>query len=347
MNSAQIELFKSHHSKPPTQPQLEGLNKQYLKVDEERKRILKPYLSLLGDLHHAHVALVAPDSQTAILAPSQIPQEDAALFPEWEQLCSEEVELRMQHALQTLQNVRGACAVKALLLRGKSTVSHSQKKKTRAQGLVDNQTKTIEQGIASYSFSQKAYNQLGTLQGTLKKLPLLTPSDISNALSLLAADRTQLQEGKRTLPWFFRQPYCSDWDLDSDMHTLEGKSTQSACDSAEAYLVARLEWFRGRERWKRWEEELKLLKVDMIRTLRYIEHKQCQWVQQATVAQQSGGKATKGFEAYCYRQAHINQDQLECFVEPFEKCLKVSYTVYFAMIQSLAETRTNRIKLYK
>lgn len=64
----------------------------------------------------------------------------------------------------------------------------------------------------------------------------------------------------------------------------------------------RVEWFRGRERYKRWEEEEKLLRREMASVILDFSARSQAWDTLAT-SQHAG--FNQGYAAYCKRQRDI------------------------------------------
>jgi hypothetical protein len=84
----------------------------------------------------------------------------------------------------------------------------------------------------------------------------------------------------------------------------------------------RVEWFRARQRYVQWEEELKLLKRDMIMAMRGFESRQAMWTHKAQLTSQVPGMAE-----YAARKSDFYRKLKEGIVQKCDKYIKVSTTI--------------------
>ena len=64
----------------------------------------------------------------------------------------------------------------------------------------------------------------------------------------------------------------------------------------------RVEWFRGRERYRRWEEEEMILRREMATVLFDFEYRCKSWMDRSTVP---SAKFNSGYVSYCLKQAEL------------------------------------------
>ncbi|KAG8755687.1 hypothetical protein FRC11_005876, partial [Ceratobasidium sp. 423] len=137
-----------------------------------------------------------------------------------------------------------------------------------------------------YNTSFEALQSLGVNAETLSPLKSLSTQDLTGLTSILSGSRP-IGEGKRQLPWFWR---AKDQD----------QVVNNADDDEEINEGIRVEWFRGRERYRRWREEVLWLRREIASTLFDYKHQSDEWSARA-----SSDYATQnpGYHAYCIRQA--------------------------------------------
>lgn len=74
-----------------------------------------------------------------------------------------------------------------------------------------------------------------------------------------------------------------------------------------------MEWFRSRERFRRWEEEEMILRREMATVIFDFEYRRNQWEQRA---RGSPAKDGLGYQAYCCKQAAL---WLELRIDAFNR----------------------------
>jgi hypothetical protein len=95
--------------------------------------------------------------------------------------------------------------------------------------------------------------------------------------------------------------------------TWYGFSINSTC------LALRTEWFRSRERYKRWEEHLVLLKREMVMTTRTFRKRQEVWSWKA-----SAHCPRPGMRVYALRQSRFYRELAERALQVFRQDIQVS-----------------------
>ncbi|KAG8712906.1 hypothetical protein FRC11_013857 [Ceratobasidium sp. 423] len=218
-----LELEEQHLGSKPTASQSEQLNKSHVKLAQDKQDLIPGYLTLLGGNEAEHMSIIAPATSKIILSPSKLPSQSASLFPGLPNLKACEAVIRQGHCLNALKEVRMACLVKALLLKGKKINPGGQKSKTRAQTLLNAQTKRIQTAMWQYDSACLAYQSLSGNQPATPAFPALLDNQVSKAISLLHGDEQVLGQGQWVLPWFFMPPYCTDWAVGDGIESSEGK----------------------------------------------------------------------------------------------------------------------------
>ncbi|KAG8702211.1 hypothetical protein FRC08_003634, partial [Ceratobasidium sp. 394] len=165
-------------------------------------------------------------------------QKDSAVFLEKERT------IRRAICLQSLARLRTTSQQKALLI-------HRKQKHVRG-----------ELAAWEYRNSRQALIALGATESDRARLKPLNDADISGLTSMLQEDRST-GEGRRQLPWF--------WAVRS---MTVGEYDENENENDEAI---RVEWFRGKARYERWEEEIAILRREMASVLFSFNHEMEQW----------------------------------------------------------------------
>ncbi|KLO03748.1 hypothetical protein SCHPADRAFT_808091, partial [Schizopora paradoxa] len=75
----------------------------------------------------------------------------------------------------------------------------------------------------------------------------------------------------------------------------------------------RVEWAKSLARAERWEEEVRLLKVEMTRTLLFLQYKSARWLDWARERTESPPDIQSGILAYAQKQAALSHQIAEKF----------------------------------
>ncbi|KAG9097601.1 hypothetical protein FS749_005932 [Ceratobasidium sp. UAMH 11750] len=192
--------------------------------------------------------------------------------------------LRQAYCLQALSRLRTGSQQKALLIRQKEKNVRGEVKNTRVQSMVTRLTNHVQLAAWEYRNSRSALLALGATADETARLKPLHDADLSGLTSMLLADRST-GEGLRQLPWF--------WAVRS-MHVGEYDESREENDEA-----MRVEWFRGKARYERWEEEVMILRREMASVL-FSFHEEVQyWALRMTTLEAS---FDAGFTSFCGQQ---------------------------------------------
>ncbi|KAG9075734.1 hypothetical protein FS749_012572 [Ceratobasidium sp. UAMH 11750] len=239
--------------------------------------------------------------ETAKLAlPSRLPQFCKPDSPRINQaLVARELFCRQTKCLQLLARVHTTSQQKALLLQQKEKNIHGEVHNTRVRSMVSRLTARVDEAVWEYCSSRAALRVLGATKEELAWLQPLEDSHLSGLTSMLQADRST-GEGRRQLPWF--------WNVRSmDI----GKGDDSSVENDEAM---RVEWFRGRARYQRWEEEVLILRREMASVLFSFHAEEEKWAQRQRTVEAS---FDRGYQSFCCQEIGMWRDLREDATDKF------------------------------
>ncbi|KAG8717463.1 hypothetical protein FRC08_007395 [Ceratobasidium sp. 394] len=158
-------------------------------------------------------------------------------------------------AIQTMRNLLGA---KAFALRYKRKNVVGEIATTRAEGLLKDLRNKVERARRRYHRSREALLRLDLLSSDHSTYLPVGDDDLKMLAEYLDEDSSTLGQGSRNIPWIWRSTAAEN---NEDWHV-------------EALKV---EWFRARQRYLQWEEELKIVKREMVMSLKSFQHSQRLW----------------------------------------------------------------------
>ncbi|KAG8682023.1 hypothetical protein FRC11_000358, partial [Ceratobasidium sp. 423] len=202
--------------------------------------------------------------------------------------------LRQSECLEALHRVRTACLQKSQMLIGKNKNARGEVANTRAQTMISRLTKRISNATDEYNSSYLALKKLGANSADLRPLQRLRESDFTGLMTILRGDR-ELGEGTRRLPWF--------WTVRGT-----GEESEPIVRNEEVVDAICVEWFRGRERYRRWREEELWLRRELASTLFTFKSMADAWQARS---QGEHSKWLPGYRSYCIRQRDVFHGLLE------------------------------------
>ncbi|KAG9098695.1 hypothetical protein FS749_003182 [Ceratobasidium sp. UAMH 11750] len=216
-----------------------------------------------------------------------------------------ERDLRRAGCLQGLARIRTTSQQKALLLKQKTKHIRGEIHNTRVQGMVSRLSARVDLAVWEYNNSRSALLALGASPEDEARLKALTSKDLSGLTSMLQADRST-GEGHRQLPWFLavRSMKAGEYD-------------DSTGENDEAMKV---EWFRGKARYERWEEEVTILQREMASVLFSFDYEAERWVQRGASVE---AMFAPGYCAFCIQQAFMWRSLRDHAVQQFRNALQV------------------------
>ncbi|EUC59034.1 hypothetical protein RSOL_293350 [Rhizoctonia solani AG-3 Rhs1AP] len=218
-----------------------------------------------------------------------------------------ELDLRRMECMELLRRIRTASIQKSQLLMGKQKNTQGEIQNTRAQTALNRLSSRIKSATEDYNSLYKAMMTLGMTPEKAKPLRKLHVDDFIGLMTILRSERDieskkeqrkkglppTVGEGHRRLPWF--------WTV------REGDSSKEA-EEQEFTEAIRVEWFRGRERFHRWQEEVVWLRREIASTLLDYRARSDEWLARA---ESNYSFVNSGYRAYCHRQADIWNELLE------------------------------------
>ncbi|KAG9097029.1 hypothetical protein FS749_007239 [Ceratobasidium sp. UAMH 11750] len=203
-----------------------------------------------------------------------------------------EKQLLRVSCLKTLQTARSVTIQRL-------HVSTSHQKHARGQGLMTQAASHQTRLQECLDFAQWHYNHM---RDRLVRLGM-SAQDIRTFKPLLLQDLKSLQkdigkyrplgEGCIEMPWYWRVD-LSHGPEDAEMITSSASVVQDEYNES-----LRVEWFRSRERYKRWEEEHQWLQCEAVSIILYFGSCTANWEQKQQHLQ------TPGWRAYASRQAEV------------------------------------------
>ncbi|KAJ2913845.1 hypothetical protein MD484_g6552, partial [Candolleomyces efflorescens] len=224
-----------------------------LDVWYQRLQIYIPAVTHLRKKHESQDHI--PPYELPLWLPSQIGKQ----APCDVRLATIEYRLREAQAHEALGTLRRNLQMRATLYDTKDRWMRGQGANTRALNAISTVKGRIDNAAADYRRAREALVVLTELLGYQKFDETFLPLKAEDIRSMAAPDDGK-GETRRTLSWIWRQ----------------GDANEAGSDSYIADTV-RLEWAKSRARAQRHLEEIKIVKEEMDRTLRFFRWKEGQW----------------------------------------------------------------------
>ncbi|KEP46268.1 hypothetical protein V565_208720, partial [Rhizoctonia solani 123E] len=275
--------------KSPTMQQNNSLNAQRLAARDRISAHEKKRLTYMGETdtpNHPEFSPIVDDAMDGaiVIMPSSYNPEtltSAGLSS----LAELEGQLRRAMCGDTLETIRQMLGAKAFTVKYKNQHARGQGATTRAQAAIKEQTEKLQQAKWRYTNSRNALLRLGLLGADDKDKYLeLTDADLKTLKSYIEETSRGLRQGHAAIPWIWRTSVVknkAEWEIS----------------------ILRTEWFRSRERYKRWEEQLILLKREMVMGIRsFLKHREI-WAWKAVQP-----STTPGMQGYALARAEWFKD---------------------------------------
>ncbi|KAF8593318.1 hypothetical protein BDV93DRAFT_516660 [Ceratobasidium sp. AG-I] len=208
--------------------------------------------------------------------------------------------LRQASCLQLLQHVRTTSIQKAQMISSKADV-RGEIQNTQIQSMISRLSARVDLAIWEYQTSYSTLQSLGLSEDKLQPLQPLLISHLSGLTSILQAKR-DLGEGYKRLPWFWH---------------LKDRAAGGVVYDDEYNAATRIEWFRGRERYLRWEEEHMWIRREMATIIFDFDYRRKRWDGYST---SKHAFFNAGYKAYCHRQS-LHWRRLRD--DAFTRCLSI------------------------
>ncbi|KAG9077610.1 hypothetical protein FS749_010474 [Ceratobasidium sp. UAMH 11750] len=174
------------------------------------------------------------------------------------------------------------------MVRGKQRNARWEIMNTRAQAAISRVTQRIDMAVWEYQNSRNALHSLGLLAEDCSLFQPLSQADVTKLSKFVSIDRN-VGEGYKQAPWLW---------------LLSGTEQSRASDSnkaieAEIDEANRVEWFRGCERYKRWQEEVAWLQREVASVILDFDSRAQEWNR---LANSNHAGTNGGYKSYCIRQ---------------------------------------------
>ncbi|KAG8715273.1 hypothetical protein FRC08_010769 [Ceratobasidium sp. 394] len=187
-------------------------------------------------------------------------------------------------ALDCTRDLLGA---RALTLKFKKANIRGEIRTTRAEAAIRAHTERIHQAQWRYNNSRDGIIRLGASKEDLTIYRRLEKSDLKYLKEFSEHDSRAVGQGHVTISWIWT-----------------GRDEAYKDEDTWLAQTMKVEWFRARERFKRWEEELKLLKREMVMSYRGFKTREEIWMFKAETAAASTSSVA-GMAEYARARGHF------------------------------------------
>ncbi|KAG9090169.1 hypothetical protein FS749_000777 [Ceratobasidium sp. UAMH 11750] len=192
-----------------------------------------------------------------------------------------EAKLRRGVCKDALESVKRQLGGKSAAIKHKKTEASGQAAVTHAEAAIQAHTVKIHKTRWRYLNSRDALLQLGATETDLKEYQDLKLEDLKPLKTYYDRYAETVGHGVSSMPWIW-------------------KSTVARNVDQWEIQALKTEWFRSRERFKRWDEQLILTKREMVMSIRSFQSHQEIWEWKAR-----NGQATPGMRAYACRRSRF------------------------------------------
>ncbi|KAG8779018.1 hypothetical protein FRC12_024685 [Ceratobasidium sp. 428] len=269
----------------PTPRQATSINKQRTTLRDQlleyQKRQAR-YMNILSDQEFNHPDQIVPTDDEPEHSELGLPSSylrETLLAADLGSLADLELELRLSMCNDSLEAVRHLLGAKAYALNYKNRHVRGEVATTRSEAGLRAHSAKISKARWRYDNSRKAALRLNPGAPNFQRYQEITDADLKTLQSLLDDTSRGVGQGYRAIPWIWR----SVTGVNNDEWQIKALKT---------------EWFRSRERYKRWEEQLVLLKREMVMTIRSFRMREGMWKLKA-----SSTDSTPGMRGYALRQS--------------------------------------------
>ena len=221
-----------------------------------------------------------------------------------------EYRLRVAQATSALHQVRlYRRLIRALNMKTQTHIANTQKTSTRTRSVFDKAKAKETQAVATYQVSWKAIKDLapneefGCWKSTFRKLE---DSDVRGP------GREQFETSTSR--------FIQSWIWSTAIQT------STSAEDPDLNVTLRVEWCKGQERAKRYEEEVELVIEEMRRTLVTFELNACDWDERGASPSHHDSPldpgVVSGATAYAYKQADIQRKLVRVFLDDWYEVLE-------------------------
>jgi hypothetical protein len=150
----------------------------------------------------------------------------------------------------------------------------------------------------TYQHARSALERLSTDPEFLATLQNITEDDIKVSGDITEENR--FGQRSDTLPWFWHLGTNPASDDESSPQMQECEYHSLCVINANLWIVYRVSWLRAKARYLRWEEEVRLIKLEMTWTVKWFRHQEERWNMRLDA--NGGGGRDEGLNCYCNKQ---------------------------------------------
>lgn len=161
-------------------------------------------------------------------------------------------------ALQCLRNLLGAKAITLKFIRKNLSGEHAI---TKSESKLREHNKKIAAVQWRYNNSRAALLRIGMSEGDDNIYQPITQDDLKYLKVYLEEESGKVGEGFRNIPWLWRTSRSAD---EEEWQVAGAVYLPCRFVVLKSIIALKTEWFRSRERYMRWEEELIHLKKEMM-----------------------------------------------------------------------------------
>lgn len=259
------------------------------------------YMANLGEPdHQTHRVVQSGEPEYAELALPSSYRPNTLNLAGLRQIGEKEGEIRRAVCNEALRSLRSLLGTQALAIKWKGRNIVGECSSTRAEVTLKAHRDKIEGARWRYNNSRDALMRLDIDPSDQETYRVIDKADLKYLHDYLDGDSRGLGQGLCEIPWFWRTAAI----VNDEEWQLEGMSEiilhSGGIVRTNSGLALRVEWFRARQRSVQWEEELKLLKRDMIMSMRGFDFRQCMWHERAAVT-----GLPSGMSEYAARQSNF------------------------------------------
>ncbi|KAG8719736.1 hypothetical protein FRC09_010686 [Ceratobasidium sp. 395] len=287
----------------PTPRQADSINKQRLSLRDqliEHHKRQSQYMGDLADQEPDHPNRMTPADDEPEHSELGLPSSylrDTLLSADLGSLGDLELELRLPMCNDALESIRNLLGAKAFALKYKQRHVRGEMATTRSEAGLRAHSAKILKARWRYDNSRGALLRLNPNTPGLQTYREITNADLKTLQSFLEGNSRGVGQGYQSIPWIWR----SGPNQTNDQWQVQALKT---------------EWFRSRERFRRWEEQLVLLKREMVMTIRSFLIRDGIWKLKA-----GSVGSSPGMQGYALRQSGFYGEHARRALEAFREHL--------------------------
>ncbi|QRV87020.1 hypothetical protein RhiJN_15038 [Ceratobasidium sp. AG-Ba] len=237
--------------------------------------------------------------------PSQLISTDIALVPRLaDSVIKTEAELRRLLCLYYLKVTRSLAMQQVHIQQSKARNPQGIKRVTQMAASISRVQNQIKLAQRLYSVNRNALYVLGMNEADDHAFRELTERDIKELYRDVGKARA-VGEGRLSMPWYWRvhmpdlsDVQCSVGDIDEELSLGTPDDTLVSTHLSKGSGL-RVEWFKSRERHRRWQEESEWCQREAASYILYCIHQEQMWRHLGDCAPHAGKTA------YCFRQQNV------------------------------------------